>query len=287
MGSKPPRVFGSYSHDSEEHKTWALALATRLANNGVDVVFDQWDLGPGHDLTAFMNEAVSTADRVLFICSEKYVAKIDAGKGGAGYEGMIVQAELLRNTRTHKFIPVLRNNASGRLPVALGTRLYVDLREDSDTGFDALVRDLHGMPRVTRPPIGPPPQPPRPGPADIIAWFDTHRKEAMRGLGRRASMELSFYLPSTKIHCDQQELLQAMQRSEVHTFGWPLGIVGTRQDNQPHVRGDGIQAEILFNDLYGQNSYDYWALRLDGAFYLRQSLFEDKRDSEAIFLIRA
>lgn len=37
---------------------------------------------------------------------------------------------------------------------------------------------------------------------------------------------------------------------------------------------------LVFSD---HPSYDYWALRLDGAFYLRQSLFEDRRDPEAIF----
>jgi hypothetical protein len=282
-GSKPPKVFVSYSHDSEEHKKWALALATRLANNGVDVILDQWDLGPGHDLTAFMNDAVSSSDRVLLICSEQYVAKVDTGKGGAGYEGMIVHSELLRNTRTPKFVPILRNNPSSRVPVALGTKLYIDLREDNDSVFDTLIRDLHGMPRLVRPSIGSPPQPPRSEPTDIIAWFDTQRKTAMTGLGKRASMELAFYLASGAVHCDQRKLLEAMQKSEVHTFGWPLGLVGTRADNQPRVRSDGIQAEIHFNDLYGKNSYDYWALRLDGAFYLRQSLFEDKRDPESIF----
>ncbi len=283
VGSKPPKVFVSYSHDGEEHKAWVLNLATRLANNGIDVVFDQWDLGPGHDLTAYMNEAVSISHRVILVCRDKYVAKVDSGQGGAGYEGMIVHAELLKNTRTQKFIPVLRNNAAGRVPTALGTKLYIDLREDSDAVFDSLIRELHGMPRMARPPIGRPPQLSRPEPADLTAWFDAQREAAISGLGSRASMELSFYLPLTTVHCDQADLLQAMQKSEVHTFGWPLGIVGTRPDNQPRVRRDGIQAEIRFAGFSDQPSYDYWALRLDGAFYLRQSLFEDRRDPDAIF----
>ncbi|TON86748.1 hypothetical protein CGH50_21300, partial [Vibrio parahaemolyticus] len=38
-----PKVFFSYSHDSEEHKAWVLALATRLEENGVAVTLDQWD----------------------------------------------------------------------------------------------------------------------------------------------------------------------------------------------------------------------------------------------------
>lgn len=246
VGAKPPKVFVSYSHDSEEHKAWVLNLATRLANNGVDVVLDQWDLGPGHDLTAYMNEAVSISDRVILICSEKYVVKVDSGQGGAGYEGMIVHAELLKNTRTQKFIPVLRNNAAGRVPTALGTKLSIDLSEDSDSVFDTLIRELHGMSKMTRPSIGRPPQLDRPEPAELVAWFDAQREAAISGLGSRASMELLFYLPSAKVFCDQAELLQAMQKSEVHTFGWPLGIVGTRSENQPRVRRDGIQAEIVF-----------------------------------------
>jgi len=39
--SKVPRIFISYSHDSEKHKAWVLNLSTRLRKNGVDVVLDQ------------------------------------------------------------------------------------------------------------------------------------------------------------------------------------------------------------------------------------------------------
>ena len=42
-----PKVFISYSHDSELHKSWVENLAGRLVKNGVDVVFDQWDLRLG------------------------------------------------------------------------------------------------------------------------------------------------------------------------------------------------------------------------------------------------
>ena len=35
-----PRVFVSYSHDSQDHKNWVLTLATRLVKNGVDVILD-------------------------------------------------------------------------------------------------------------------------------------------------------------------------------------------------------------------------------------------------------
>src|SRR5207247_9744638 len=48
---------------------------------------------------------------------------------------------------------------------------------------------------------------------------------------------------------------------------------------------DGIRAEISVTRsmLSGRPSYDYWALRSNGDFYLLQSLFEDDRDERKIF----
>lgn len=38
---EPPKVFASYSHDSEKHKHWVLKLCTELVENGIDVILDQ------------------------------------------------------------------------------------------------------------------------------------------------------------------------------------------------------------------------------------------------------
>jgi hypothetical protein len=91
-------------------------------------------------------------------------------------------------------------------------------------------------------------------------------------------MELTFNLIDAIINVGQDELQEALQRSEVRTFGWPLGLISPREDNQPRVRADGIDAEIRF-----QGAYDHWALRRDGSFYVKHTLFEDKRDPESIF----
>ncbi|CAB5500561.1 toll/interleukin-1 receptor domain-containing protein [Bathymodiolus thermophilus thioautotrophic gill symbiont] len=53
--SPVPKCFMSYSHDNKEHEEWVLSLATRLRENGVDVILDQWDLGLGGDIPAFMD----------------------------------------------------------------------------------------------------------------------------------------------------------------------------------------------------------------------------------------
>src|SRR5262245_19395356 len=128
---KAPEVFISYSHDSPSHKEWVAKLATRLRGSGVDVILDQWDLSLGDDVTRFMEAGVSNSDRVLVICTDEYVRKANAGKGGVGYERLIVTAQLVQNIGTNKFIPIIRNtDPEHRTPRFLGTRLYIDFSDD-------------------------------------------------------------------------------------------------------------------------------------------------------------
>ena len=155
--TSPPKVFISYSHDSPEHKQWVSELAARLRRNGVDAILDQWDLGLGDDVTRFMERGIVDADRVLVICTDKYVSKANADEGGVGYERMIVNAELVQNLGTDKFIPIIRQ-ASGKAktPTFLGTRVYADFTNDSqfDAEYEKLIRELYKMPIVQRPRLG-------------------------------------------------------------------------------------------------------------------------------------
>ncbi len=152
-----PKVFISYSHDSPEHKQWVSELAARLRRNGIDAMLDQWDLGLGDDITRFMERSIVDADRVLVICTDKYVSKANAAEGGVGYERMIVNAELVQNLGTDKFIPIIRQvSGKEKTPVFLGTRVYADFRNDSqfDAECEKLIRELHEMPIIEKPPLG-------------------------------------------------------------------------------------------------------------------------------------
>ena len=51
-----PKLFISYSWSSPAHVEWVLALATRLCEQGVDVILDKWDLKEGQDTFAFMEK---------------------------------------------------------------------------------------------------------------------------------------------------------------------------------------------------------------------------------------
>ena len=43
---RPPRIFISYSHDSEEHSARVLKLAIRLRSEGVDAWLDRYEPAP-------------------------------------------------------------------------------------------------------------------------------------------------------------------------------------------------------------------------------------------------
>lgn len=152
----PPKTFISYSHDSQEHKLWVLQLASRLRDNGVDAILDQWDIGPGGDLPDFMEQGIANSDRVLMICTDRYVEKANRGTGGVGYEKMIVTADLLRQIGSTRVIPLIRQSGLIVLPTFLSSKLYIDLshEDDFETGFDQLLRELLGAPLFQKPKLG-------------------------------------------------------------------------------------------------------------------------------------
>jgi hypothetical protein len=151
-----PKVFISYSHDSQEHKQWVLEFATRLRNSGVDAILDQWDLQPGDDLPHFMERNLASSERVLMVCTERYVEKANSGSGGVGYEKMIITADLLKTIGSKKVIPIIRQAGTHETPIFLKTKLFLDFsrKDQSEYAFDELIRTLHGAPLFIKPPVG-------------------------------------------------------------------------------------------------------------------------------------
>lgn len=153
----PPVVFVSYSHDSEDHSAWVLRLATRLRQNGVDTILDQWNLRLGQDVAAFIERGLSSSHRVLCVCSQAYVAKANASRAGVGYEKQIITAELLDDLNLDWVIPVIRNNAgTQKLPTFLKGRLYINFEEDRlyESRYEELLRSLLDEPVLPIPELG-------------------------------------------------------------------------------------------------------------------------------------
>lgn len=149
-------AFMSYSHDSDDHRAWVVRLATDIRANGIEATLDHWHLRPGEALGAFMARAVKGSSKVVVVCSARYVTKAEAQLGGAGYEGALVTAELVRDQGTSRFIPVLRGNPEGVVPAFLDGRLFIDFRNEDEyeKKLTELLRALHDLPPVDPPPIG-------------------------------------------------------------------------------------------------------------------------------------
>jgi hypothetical protein len=178
MSNVPPKVFVSYSHDTEVHKDWVLSLATRLVANGVDVILDQWDLTLGSDLPRFMETGLTTAQRVLAVCTEPYVTKANVGRGGVGYEKMILTAQLMHDISADRIIPIIRNNILvPPVPTFLSSRVYIDFRDDLayEARYAELLRDIHGQQSKPRPPLGPNPFTSVPAPSAPLISFGPER----------------------------------------------------------------------------------------------------------------
>jgi hypothetical protein len=295
-----PRVFLSYSHDDVAHKDWVRRLGEDLRRRGVDVILDQWEVTLGADLPAFMEDSVSGTERVLMICTDQYVSKANKGVGGVGYEKGIATGEIVRHAGTDKFIPVLRNNAARVLPTFLSSRVFIDFSDDATYSdrLDELVRDIFRLRANPKPPLGPPPTvvgpPPLPqaggrptGLAATIAkergpaWAFVAPSQRATVPARRATFEAAFGLVGAPMKVQPKQLVEALRLAEIHTFGWPIGLVVDGVDDAaPQPVRDGVLAKVMAGHRSGA---DYWKLTSSGDFYTLMSLFEDDRDSTAIF----
>ena len=151
-----PKVFISYSHDSQVHKQWVLQLVIRLRNNGIDAIIDQFELSLGDDLPHFMETNLATADKIIMVCTDTYVKKANLGEGGVGYEKMIITSNLLKKINENKIIPIVRQSSVTELPTFLKTKLYINFSTDGEYEFnyDNLVRSIHKAPLYIKPPVG-------------------------------------------------------------------------------------------------------------------------------------
>lgn len=138
------RVFVSYAHADA---AWVRRLAENLHQSGVDVLFDEWEIGPGdvliHALDAML---LASTDGILVVSpasmASRYVRQEYAALAQRAIEG------------GRRLIPVLLEDAE--LPPLLATYIWVDFRHADGPDYlarvAALVRALSGE----RP--GPPPR---------------------------------------------------------------------------------------------------------------------------------
>jgi hypothetical protein len=155
------KAFISYAWSSNAHEDWVLDLATRLASDGVEVVFDKWDLQVGHDAHAFMEKMVTDplVTKVMMICDRMYKEKADGRMGGVGKETTILTAEIYEKTEQNKYAAIITDtDEQGRryVPAYYGGRQYIDFTDPSkaEIKYQELLRWLFDKPKHVRPKLG-------------------------------------------------------------------------------------------------------------------------------------
>jgi hypothetical protein len=159
-----PKAFISYSWTSPAHQALIREWAERLVSDGVDVVFDVYDLKEGDDKYAFMERMVSDArvTHVLVFGDKEYATKADSRKAGVGTESQIISKEVYDKVEQSKFIPIVcqfDDKSNPYLPVFLKSRIWIDFSspEAVNENWERLVRLLFGKPANEKPKLGKPP----------------------------------------------------------------------------------------------------------------------------------
>jgi hypothetical protein len=154
-----PRVFISYSHDSEEHAARVLKLANDLRQHGVNAIIDQYLTSPREGWPAWMDTHVRDDDFVVMVCTETYyrrvVRKEAPGVGlGVAWEGTLIYNHLYKaKGDLSRFVPVLLNGGKPDHipdPAFGGTHYLVD----TPTGYDGLLRRIFNRPVAVEPALG-------------------------------------------------------------------------------------------------------------------------------------
>ena len=156
-----PKLFISYSWTSPNHEARVLALASELVDNGVNVIFDKWDLREGQDAYAFMESMVRDPEvtKVLLVCDSVYVRKADERSGGVGTEAQILSPDLYRQRDQTKFVAlVLERDDEGKplVPTYYASRVYIDYTEPGKEAesFEQLLRWAYDRPLHVKPTLG-------------------------------------------------------------------------------------------------------------------------------------
>ena len=119
-------------------------------------------------------------------------------------------------------------------------------------------------------------------------WMAAEHQTALQAMKEKTGftgyMEISARLMDDPLLRDQEALLQAADKSQIHTFGWPIGIVLHQNETKPVPYKDGVRAEIHAAHSGNDKSYDYWNLKRNGDYFVFSNLFEDRRRENHIFL---
>lgn len=107
-------------------------------------------------------------------------------------------------------------------------------------------------------------------------WVEKCENEAFsdfQKFGKASFIKVKMALRDSKLDVASKELLRVAEKVQLPNTGWAMGLVLHSNGKRPRPTKEGISARIMADS---RSSYDYWALKKDGEFYLLRSLTENE-----------
>jgi hypothetical protein len=209
--ARPPRVFISYAHESDEHRDQVRDLWLFLRSQGVDARVDRVSAERRRDVALWMADQIRWADHVLVVASATYRERAEGRCGpdrgrGVQFEARLIRDAFYRNQHVlDRFVPVvLPGQSTAGVPdfLAPATCTVYEVEDFTVAGAEALLRLLLDQPEETEPPVGrapvlgqrsharpspatprPPTVPPQSAPAGGRTAGETTLDDAVRDIG--------------------------------------------------------------------------------------------------------
>jgi len=144
------RVFISHTSITNEAVEWVKNLALFLIDNNIQARLDKFHLRRGMDLSQWMCNELSLAQKVIVVCDETYKLKADGRLGGVGWETMIIQGDManLPPDSTKYQVIVRTENIQDGLPLYLKTKyaFHAPISDKSNSFQNELLRELLDLP---------------------------------------------------------------------------------------------------------------------------------------------
>jgi hypothetical protein len=123
-------VFISYAHADTD---WVRVLAENLRQQGLQVFFDEWEIGPGDVLVHRLDKGILNSRNGVLVVSPDSLSRPWVAQE---YAAMITHAVAAKQ----RLIPVLLKDAE--LPPLLASRVYVDFRQVDGPLYDQRLKEL-------------------------------------------------------------------------------------------------------------------------------------------------
>jgi hypothetical protein len=155
-----PKIFVSYSHDSDSHKTRVTDFVSRLRNQDVTVVYDQ-DIakigGPDEGWARWCERQLVEADFVLACCTAMFHERFDGEQQpdtsrGVAWEAQTIRQYLYDNSSANRKVRALLLEETDRAYIPNALRPYSVFVATHDVSYGELLGWLRVTPAGATPP---------------------------------------------------------------------------------------------------------------------------------------